>query len=44
LQNFGKQEQPLLIEVYDWVLRAIECWLTEGIDIAMTHFNVTSKE
>jgi PTH1 family peptidyl-tRNA hydrolase len=44
LKNFGKQERPIIIEVYDWVTRAIECWLTEGIDIAMTRFNVTSKE
>lgn len=44
LKNFGEQERPLMLEVYDWVTRAIECWLTEGIDIAMTRFNVTSRE
>jgi PTH1 family peptidyl-tRNA hydrolase len=44
LKNFGEQERPLMSEAYDWVTRAIECWLTEGIDIAMTRFNVTSKE
>lgn len=44
LKNFGEQERPLMLEVYDWVTRAIECWLAEGIDIAMTRFNVTGKE
>ncbi len=44
LRNFGKQERPLMLEVYDWVLRAIECWLSEGIDIAMTRFNKNLAE
>ncbi|MGD9100074.1 MAG: aminoacyl-tRNA hydrolase [Anaerolineae bacterium] len=39
LRNFGSQERPLMDEVYDWVVRAVECWLVEGIDIAMTQFN-----
>jgi len=29
----------LMDEVYDWVVRAAECWLAEGIDVAMTKFN-----
>ena len=39
LQDFGEEELALMAEVYDWVVRAIECWLSEGIEIAMTHFN-----
>jgi PTH1 family peptidyl-tRNA hydrolase len=39
LRSFGSQERPLMEEVYDWVVRAIECWLVEGIDMAMTQFN-----
>lgn len=39
LQDFGSAEQPLLAEVYDWVVRAVECWLRVGIDVAMTQFN-----
>lgn len=39
LQNYSDKERLLMAEVYDWVARAVECWLTEGIDIAMTLFN-----
>jgi PTH1 family peptidyl-tRNA hydrolase len=39
LQDFGDEERALMAEVYDWVMGAVECWLTEGIEIAMTHFN-----
>jgi len=39
LQDFDKAERALLAEVYDWVVRAVECWLTDGIEIAMTRFN-----
>ncbi len=39
LRNFGEAERPLMDEVYDWVVRAAECWLVEGIDVAMTRFN-----
>jgi len=39
LQDFAKDEQALLDEVYDQVGRAVECWLTEGIELAMTRFN-----
>jgi PTH1 family peptidyl-tRNA hydrolase len=39
LQNFSADEQPLMTEIYDWVVRTVECWLTEGIDVAMTRFN-----
>ena len=39
LQDFGEEELALMVEVYDWVVQAAECWLSEGIEIAMTHFN-----
>jgi PTH1 family peptidyl-tRNA hydrolase len=44
LQNFGSDEQPLMQEVYDWVVRAVECWLGQGIEIAMTNFNTNLAE
>ena len=39
LQDYDDKEQPLMTKVYDWIVLAVECWLTEGIDIAMTRFN-----
>jgi PTH1 family peptidyl-tRNA hydrolase len=46
LQDFGDNERPVMEEVYKWVVRAVECWLIDGIDIAMTRFNrgVVSEE
>jgi PTH1 family peptidyl-tRNA hydrolase len=44
LQDFSDEENGVLAEVFDWTISAIECWLTEGIDIAMTRFNRTSSE
>jgi PTH1 family peptidyl-tRNA hydrolase len=43
LQDFAGEEQPLINEVYEEVVRAVECWLTEGIEIAMTQFNRRSQ-
>ena len=39
LRNFGDDERPVIEDVYDWVVCAAECWLKDGIEIAMTHFN-----
>ena len=39
LQDFGPDESPLMEEVYEWVARAVECWLQQGIETAMTRFN-----
>ncbi len=39
LQGFREEELPVIDEVYDRVIGAVECWLTEGIDIAMTNYN-----
>lgn len=44
LRNFGDDERLLMNEVYDWVVRAVECWLVEGIDVAMTKFNKNLAE
>jgi PTH1 family peptidyl-tRNA hydrolase len=39
LQDFSDDERPAVEEVYDWVTRAVGCWLQDGIDIAMTRYN-----
>jgi peptidyl-tRNA hydrolase len=39
LQDFGENERPVMDEVFGWVVSAVECWLTDGINIAMTRFN-----
>ncbi len=44
LQPFSRQEQPLIAETIDRVLRAIELWLAEGIEAAMNRFNGTADE
>jgi PTH1 family peptidyl-tRNA hydrolase len=44
LRDFDAHERALLAEVYAWVARAIECWLTDGIEIAMTRFNRVRSE
>jgi PTH1 family peptidyl-tRNA hydrolase len=44
LRDFGQDEVPLVEEVYDWVIRAVECWLADGIEMAMTGFNRSLSE
>jgi PTH1 family peptidyl-tRNA hydrolase len=44
LQDFGDNERILVSEVVDWVVRAIECWLKDGIEVAMTRFNKKASE
>jgi PTH1 family peptidyl-tRNA hydrolase len=39
LQDFRPQEQELVTEICNWVAQAIQCWLDEGIEIAMTQYN-----
>jgi PTH1 family peptidyl-tRNA hydrolase len=39
LQSFREDERPVIEEIYDWVVSAVECWLREGIEITMTRFN-----
>jgi PTH1 family peptidyl-tRNA hydrolase len=39
LQDFSEEQLAVTGEIYNWVVQAIECWLTDGIEIAMTRFN-----
>ena len=39
LENFRESERLLVEEIYDWVIDGVECWLRDGIEIAMTTFN-----
>jgi PTH1 family peptidyl-tRNA hydrolase len=39
LQDFGKADQPLLSELLDKAVAAVECYLTDGIDLAMSRYN-----
>lgn len=39
LQDFGKDEQPILSELIDSAIEAVETILMEGIDLAMTRHN-----
>jgi PTH1 family peptidyl-tRNA hydrolase len=39
LQDFGEDQLPVIQDVYDWVVRAVECWLGEGVEMAMTRCN-----
>jgi PTH1 family peptidyl-tRNA hydrolase len=42
LQDFQKEELPVVEEIIEQSIAAIETYLTEGIDIAMTRFNSNS--
>ena len=44
LQDFSEEELEAMGEVCDWAVQAVECWLTDGIDIAMTRFNRDSLD
>jgi PTH1 family peptidyl-tRNA hydrolase len=39
LENFREDERLLVEEIYDWVVDGVECWLRDGIEIAMSRFN-----
>jgi PTH1 family peptidyl-tRNA hydrolase len=39
LRDFDKDEQPILIELLDLVVEAVETFLIEGVDLAMTRHN-----
>jgi PTH1 family peptidyl-tRNA hydrolase len=39
LQDFGEDEEPLVEAMLEQAVRAVESFLREGIDIAMTRFN-----
>jgi PTH1 family peptidyl-tRNA hydrolase len=39
LQDFGKAEQPIVEEILDEAVRAVQTFLRDGIDLAMTRHN-----
>ncbi len=39
LSPFTRDELPIVAEVKERAVAAIECWLAEGINVAMTRFN-----
>jgi PTH1 family peptidyl-tRNA hydrolase len=39
LQDLSAKELEVMEEVCAWVVEAAECWLTDGIEIAMTRYN-----
>ena len=39
LQNFSKEERPIFSALAKTVADALDCWLFEGIDVAMNRFN-----
>ncbi len=39
LQDFSAAEEEILVDVLDRALRAVRCWLIDGIDAAMTNYN-----
>lgn len=43
LNDFNKEEEPYLKDIYARVEEAIQCWLTEGITAAMNKYNSNDK-
>jgi len=41
LQDFSPEEEEVMVQVRDRAVRALETWLTEGIDAAMNAFNTS---
>ncbi len=44
LQEFIKEEVPLVRETVERVIKAVEIWLTEGIEMAMNRQNGTAEQ
>lgn len=44
LQDFGKDEQILLVETLDRVVKAVDTFLNDGIDATMNRHNGTAEE
>ena len=44
LQKFGKAERTIIDSAIDRAMSAVECWITDGIDQAMNHYNQVSPE
>ena len=43
LQDFSAEEEPLLEETFERAVAAIETWLREGVEIAMSRYNQGSE-
>lgn len=39
LAEFDRDERPVITELQDRMAEAVECWLAEGIEVAMNRFN-----
>ncbi len=39
LQDFSEEEEAIMVQVRDRAVRALETWLSQGIDAAMNQFN-----
>jgi hypothetical protein len=44
LQDFCASELPAVEQIRDMAGKAVECWLGEGVDIAMTQYNKHAVE
>ena len=44
LRPFLEEERPLVIETMNRAVRAVETWLTDGIDVAMNKYNGTVED
>lgn len=43
LSPFAEDELPVVVRVREQAVAAIECWVEEGLDAAMSRFNLTSS-
>ena len=43
LGDFGEQEKPIIERALEQAAGVVECWLMEGIEEAMTRYNVRGK-
>jgi len=43
LQTFAKQERPMMDQAVDRAELAVETWVSEGIEVAMTKFNRSAE-
>lgn len=39
LQDFSMEEKPQVEETLEWAVAAVEAWLCEGIEVAMSRYN-----
>lgn len=44
LRRFDAEEETIIAEAIQRTIKAVETWLTDGIDTAMNHYNGTAEE